>query len=147
MNQYQIIEITYGSEQYKQTLALRDKVMRKPLGRSIENDDLSYEEQAIVLGAFDGEKLLGTGIVMFKDEVTAKLRFLCVDPELQKGGVGRAILEEVEKQSIKKGMKKLCLESRETARDFYKKMGYKEYGETYLLEQAPIPHIWMEKTL
>lgn len=32
MNQYEVIEVKYGSEQYEQTLLLRDKVMRQPLG-------------------------------------------------------------------------------------------------------------------
>ncbi len=144
---YTVEEIEFGSKRYEQTLLLRDKIMRKPLGLSINNDDLSYEQQAIVLAVFDTETILGTGVLVFEDEATAKVRFLCVDSNLQKGGIGRAILENMEERSLQHGIKKVHLESRVTAKDFYKKLGYHEYGDTYLMKQAPVEHIRMQKIL
>ncbi|WP_313128787.1 GNAT family N-acetyltransferase [Anaerocolumna sp.] len=147
MNLYTVEELEFGSKRYEQTLLLRDKIMRKPLGLSIKNDDLSYEQQAAVFAVFDGETILGTGVLIFEGEATAKVRFLCVEPNLQKSGIGRAILESMEKRSLQHGIKKICLESRVTAKDFYKKLGYQEYGEIYLMNQAPVEHIRMQKIL
>lgn len=147
MNLYTVEEVEFGSKRYEQTVLLRDKVMRKPLGLSIRNDDLSYEQQATVLAVFDTDTILGTGVLVFEDEVTAKVRFLCVEPNLQKSGIGRVILENMERLSLQHGVKKIHLESRVTAKDFYKKLGYHEYGDIYLMKQAPVEHIWMEKIL
>ncbi len=147
MNLYVVEEVEFDSQRYEQTVLLRDRVMRKPLGLSIKNDDLSFEKQATVLAVFDSDTIIGTGVLVYKDETTAKVCFLCVDSSLQKGGVGRAILEDMEKRSLQQGIKKICMESRVSAKDFYKKLGYHEYGEVYLMKEAPVDHIRMEKTL
>lgn len=147
MNQYEVIEVKYGSEQYEQTLLLRDKVMRQPLGLSIKNEDLSYEQQATTLVVYDSDKLLGTGIYVILDDSTMRVNFLCVDFNLQKAGIGRTILEDIEKRARQLGMKKITLNARLTALDFYKKLGFVEYGDIFLMNAAPIEHICMEKVL
>ncbi|MDD2472948.1 MULTISPECIES: GNAT family N-acetyltransferase [unclassified Methanoculleus] len=147
MKLYTVAELEFGSEKYEQTVLLRDKVMRKPLGLSIKNDDLSFERYATVLAVFESDTILGTGTFVSEDEGTAKIRYLCVDPELQKSGVGRAIIEDIEQRSKRHGIRKICLESRVTAMGFYKNLGYREYGDTYLMNEAPVDHIWMEKKL
>lgn len=147
MKSYTVEEVAFGSRRYKQTVLLRDKVMRKPLGLSINNDDLSSEEHATVLAVFDEDIILGMGVLVFNDNATAKVCFLCVDSDSQKGGIGRSLLEDIEKRSLQHGVKRICLESRVTAKDFYKKLGYHEYGDTYLMKEAPVAHIWMQKEL
>lgn len=144
---YTVEEILYGSEDYQKTVSLRDEVMRKPLGRSIENDDLSYEKEALIFGVFEGEKLLGVGIMHYKDESLAKIHFLCVDPALQKSGIGMQLIETMEARAKEDGKEVVYMEARMTAFGFYKKLGYQEYGETYLLKNVPIEHIKMEKNL
>ena len=79
--------IEYGSQQYVATLKLRDKVMRKPLGKSIYDEDFSWEKDAEIVGAFDGEQLLGVGVMTNKDK-NFKLEYLCVDSEIQSKGIG-----------------------------------------------------------
>ena len=149
MKSYAVIEVKFGSSRYEQTVSLRDRVMKKPLGLSLYDFDLSYERDATVLAVFDADTdtIMGTGILVFEDDVTAKIRYLCVDPALQKGDIGRAIIEDIEKRSLQRGIKKICLDARVTAMNFYKKLGYLTYGEIYSLEEAPVEHIWMEKAL
>lgn len=147
MNQFEVTEVKYGSTQYQQTILLRDKVMRQPLGLSIKNEDLSYEQQATTLVVYDSDTLLGTGIYVILDDSTMRVNFLCVDFNLQKMGIGRIILEEIEKRTRQLGIKKITLNARLTALDFYKKLGFVEYGEVFLMKAAPIEHICMEKIL
>lgn len=147
MSLYTVEEVEFGTKNYKKTVLLRDKVMRKPLGLSIKNDDLTNEKQATILAVFDADTLLGTGIFTYKENETAKVCFLCVDTNLQKGGIGRMILEDIERRSLQHRIKKIYLESRVTAKDFYKNQGYREYGDIYLMKEAPVEHIWMEKML
>lgn len=147
MNQYEVIEVEYGSTQYEETILLRDKVMRQPLGLSIKNEDLSYEQRATTLVVYDSDTLLGTGIYEMIDESTMRVNFLCVDFNLQKKGIGRTLLEEIEKRAKQQGIKKITLNARLTALDFYKKLGFNEYGDIFLMKAAPIEHICMEKIL
>lgn len=59
----EIKEIAYATEEYAKTLALRNKVMRIPLGLSIYDEDFSSEQEALMVGMFEGENLLGVGVM------------------------------------------------------------------------------------
>lgn len=63
----EIRDITYGSEEYLETLELRNRVMRIPLGLDIHKEDFSHERESAVIGSFDGERLLGVGVMSHKD--------------------------------------------------------------------------------
>lgn len=58
-----IKEILYGTEEYAKTLALRNKVMRIPLGLNIYEEDFSSEQDALMVEMFEGENLLGVGVM------------------------------------------------------------------------------------
>lgn len=147
MSLYAVTEVEFGSENYEKTVRLRDKVMRKPLGLSIENDDLSYEKNATVLAVLDGDAILGTGVFEQEDEATIKIRYVCVDSDLQKTGVGRRLIEDIENRVRKQGVKRIYMEARVSAAGFYKKLQFHEYGKVYLMKEAPVEHIYMEKRL
>ena len=49
----QIKTIEYGTKEYNVTLALRNKVMRIPLGLDIYKEDFSCEKDSIIIGMFD----------------------------------------------------------------------------------------------
>ena len=143
----EVVNIAFASADYKDTVLLRDKVMRKPLGLSIYNDDLSYEEEAIIIAIKDCDRMIGTGIMVPENNGTATIRFICVDNELQKGGVGSLILAELEKRARGRSLTEIVMDARVSALEFYKKFDYQPYGEEYLMESAPIPHIKMKKKL
>lgn len=58
-----IKEILYGTEEYAKALALRNKVMRIPLGLNIYEEDFSSEQDALMVGMFESENLLGVGVM------------------------------------------------------------------------------------
>lgn len=58
-----IKEILYGTEEYAKILALRNKVMRIPLGLNIYEEDFSSEQDALMVEMFEGENLLGVGVM------------------------------------------------------------------------------------
>ncbi|HJB39934.1 MAG TPA: hypothetical protein H9943_06000 [Candidatus Ruthenibacterium avium] len=58
-----IKEILYGTEEYAKTLALRNKVMRIPLELNIYEEDCSSEQDALMVGMFESENLLGVGVM------------------------------------------------------------------------------------
>ena len=50
----EIKEIVYAAEEYAKTLALRNKVMRIPLGLIIYEEVFSSEQEALMVGMFEG---------------------------------------------------------------------------------------------
>ena len=48
----------YGTDFYRRELNLRDKVLRKPLGLNLFDEDLSQDEKDIHIGALGGHSAL-----------------------------------------------------------------------------------------
>jgi len=149
---YVVKYIKYGSEEYKETLKLRNDVMRKPLGRSIYDEDLSVEQRQIIIGAFETNSLftnllIGCGVLSYRGNNHWMVEYLCVDSVLQKKGVGSALLQCLEKIARDRGDTVIGLDSRLAAVDFYQRFGYLPKGEVFHKEIAPGGHIYMEKPI
>lgn len=136
--------IAYGSEEYEMTRSLRNRIMRQPIGLSIYDQDYTFEVNSRMVGAFDGDTMLGCSIVGRLNGETC-LDFLCIDDRVQKTGIGSILLQDVENWVRTQGIPLLILEARVTARKFYEKHGYEAYGEIYLMEKSPVDHIMMRK--
>lgn len=141
-----IKSIAYGSKEYMETLALRNKVMRIPLGLDIYQEDMSAEASSVLIGYFEDEKLIGVG-VMSNDGDIYKIEYLCVDSDIQSHGVGGKLLEQLEKTAAKQLGKKIIMDARVSAKRFYLRHGYTPIGDTFLLDYAPVEHVIMEKIL
>ena len=53
-----IREIVYNSEDYRHELELRDKILRKPLGLSLYDDNIEKESNDVHIGAFINHTLV-----------------------------------------------------------------------------------------
>lgn len=142
----EIKTILYGTQEYEKTLALRNKVMRIPLGLNIYEEDFSSEKDALMMGMFDGEQLLGVG-VMSNNGPDYKLEYLCIDSEIQSCGIGASLLECLEAMAKRQGAQKISMDARVSAKKFYARHGYETVGDIFLLDYAPVEHIVMEKKL
>lgn len=88
----------------------------------MKKDDL--EETSIHLIVYSENKIpVGAGRVHFNSKTEAQIRFMAVDPHYQNNGIGSTILADLERRVKISGAKYIVLNSRETALDFYKKMG------------------------
>lgn len=149
---YVVKYIKYGSEEYNKTLELRNEVMRKPLGRSIYDEDFSCEAGQVIIGAFETNSLfsnllIGCGVLSYQGDNVWMVEYLCVDKILQKKGVGSALMQCMEKIAMDRGATKMIMHSRISAMDFYQRFGYVQKGEIFHKEIAPGGHILMEKEL
>ncbi|AYW45487.1 GNAT family N-acetyltransferase [Tetragenococcus koreensis] len=143
-----IKEIQYGTQEYQQTLDLRDKVMRLPLGLSIYDEDLYKEKDTYLLGAFDDEQLLGVGVVTQTENIdTLKVDYLCVDTVIQNKHIGTKLLQAIEEYALLIGKNSIVLEARITAEPFYRRLSYSSSGEKFTKAHVPIEHILMNKQL
>ena len=51
-------QIDHGTKEYKQMIALRMEILRKPLGLSFTEEELANEKNDILIGAFEDDKML-----------------------------------------------------------------------------------------
>jgi GNAT superfamily N-acetyltransferase len=137
--------IDHGSDDYKQMIALRQLLLRKPLGLNFSDDELAEEESDILIGCFDEDKLEGCCLLTESAPNVLRLRQMAVLSGLQGKGVGRAILQFAENIARDRGYKKMVMHARKTAIGFYEKLGYTIMSEEFI--EVSIPHYLMEKNL
>ncbi|MBC2008593.1 GNAT family N-acetyltransferase [Listeria welshimeri] len=87
---------------------------------------------------------LATGRFRVKDGY-GKVERICTQKIARGTGSGRRIMEAIEKEAEKRGLKTLKLGAQLTAIPFYEKLGYETCSEIFL--DAKIEHKEMKKTL
>jgi ribosomal protein S18 acetylase RimI-like enzyme len=137
--------IDHGSADYSQMISLRQILLRKPLGLTLNDNELKAEKNDILIGCFDDDKLEGCCLLTKTGTGILRLRQMAVISGLQGKGIGRALLQFAENIARDMGYKKITMHARKTAAGFYEKLGYKITGEEF--EEPPIPHYFMEKNL
>lgn len=149
MNQAQnliFLEVDFGTPLYDELLALRDLILRKPLGLEFTPEQLSLEWDSMHLACYRPDwTLLACLVLLPQDEKTVKMRQVAVAEGLQKQGIGTALVNFSEVLAQQKGFGKMVLHARETAVPFYKRLHYQTVGERFT--EVNIPHFRMEKDL
>ncbi|MFA5174214.1 MAG: GNAT family N-acetyltransferase [Candidatus Pacearchaeota archaeon] len=121
----------------KSIFEIWDKVNRKYSIEGIKKFIITVFEKGEVYGYFDKEMLSGViGIEPKQKEI--EISFLLVDPQFQRKGIGKKLMDFVEYKS--KNIDKICLEVliKNKAVNFYKKIGYeiiKEKNDKYVMEK------------
>lgn len=141
-----IIRPPKNEKELEDYFQLRWEILRKPANEPRGSEKDKLEDVAYHMAAFDDEKIVGCGRLHLNNPNEAKIRFMAVQENYQKQGIGGNILAELEKIAKEKGVTNLMLDARETAVDFYKKHGFKTYepGPVFIVD---IPHWRMKKNL
>jgi len=143
---YRIIE--HGSEAYKQSLDLRNELLRIPLGMDLfdgEHDDLSQEHRYYHFGAFDEASQLVASILGIPTSPTEiRIKQMAVAADMQNQGVGKRLFMAFEAYLLNLGFQIFVLHSRQVATGFYLNLGYTINGESF--EEVGIPHYRMTKS-
>ena len=90
--------------------------------------------------AVEGNKILGIG-ALDRNE----LKHIYVNPLYHKKGVGKTLIQNIEKIARKRRIKKLIVKSHINSEGFYKKMGFKRIRR--IMEEPGYVEILMKKTL
>jgi len=139
-------EIAFGSDEYRLELSLRDAVLRRPLGLSLDAEDLGGEESQTHFGLFDEETgLAACAIAVRLSASEARIRQMAVLPAHQGRGMGRRLLSEVERRLRRSGFARLVLNARASAVGFYEKLGYRVAGDEFV--SHTLAHFEMVKEL
>ena len=124
----------------------RWKILRKPIGKSIESLKDDYEDSSFHLIGVKKEHIVGCGRLHFNNPNEAQIRYMAVDEKYQRNGVGKEVIRLLEKEAKRQNAKKIILNARDHVLDFYKKFGYiavKKYDSS----NTGIPHTTMEKII
>lgn len=103
--------------------------------------------QHVVALANHGQ-LLGVARLMGRPgDVARQLRQVAVRPAIHRTGVGRSLVNELERVAREEGTREIVLNARDTAIPFYERLGYEAEGDVFMSELTGIPHRFMRKVL
>ncbi|HPK10341.1 MAG: GNAT family N-acetyltransferase [Saprospiraceae bacterium] len=138
------IRIDFGSPLYDESLSLRNKVLRIPLGLKFKIKDIATEYDSYHLGYLLEGSLVG--ILILKPELHhVKMRQVAIAPEFQNKGIGKKLVSFAEDYARFIGFTKIELNARDTAIPFYKSLNYKVLGDSFI--EVGIVHSKMIKSL
>jgi GNAT superfamily N-acetyltransferase len=138
-------QVAHGSDEYRQTVALRDEVLRKPLGLRFAPKGLAAEEDSFHLACWDGDALAGCLVLKPLSRRRIRMRQLAVAPPRQGRGLGKALVNFAESFARRRGYQEMVVHARETAVGFYEKLGYMKEGRRFT--EVTLPHFGMRKVL
>lgn len=143
-----IIRTPKNRDEFKAYYALRYKVLREPWGhpKGTEKDD--YEPISEHFMAVDERtaEILGVIKLFEKAPGVGQVSHLAVATEYQHKGIGKFLIETVEKRAHERGFTTLGAMTRSTATTYFEKYGYHVAGvSTLYLGTTHL--IWMEKEL
>jgi predicted GNAT family N-acyltransferase len=135
-----------NKEEWDSYLLFRWEILRKPLGMSKDSLADSIEDESFHLMGIDEEKnVIASGRVHFNSENEAQIRYMAVDKNFKRKGVGTEIVKELENYALSMGIVSMILNARENAISFYLSLGYEEVGPYQ--SDTGIPHKTMKKEL
>jgi predicted GNAT family N-acyltransferase len=134
----------HADPKYQELWNLREAILRKPLGLSLSNENLSRDLTNTIFIAQHNDKIIGCVLMEPKDDHTVQLRAMAVYNEWQGKGVGRMLVQALEAYAWQNGYKKIILHARKVVLGFYKSMNYQQVGDEFV--EVGIPHYHMEKS-
>jgi len=137
--------VDHGSADYDQTVALRDEILRRPLGLEFDPEQLAAEGTDHHLAGYRDGRLVACLVLTPKPDGEMKMRQVAVAASEQGTGIGRQLVVESERVTRELGYSWISLNARANVVPFYEKLGYEVVGEP--LEEVTIPHRSMRKVL
>jgi N-acetylglutamate synthase-like GNAT family acetyltransferase len=127
--------------------ALRYEVLRKPWGEPVGSEKDEQENECVhAMIKDDKGDVLAVCRLQMNDPLTGQVRYMGVRAGMQGKGLGKQIMDFMEKTACEKGAQKVILHARENAVKFYESCGYHHVEQSYLLF-GTIQHYLMEKNL
>lgn len=122
---------------------VRDTVFIKEQKFELDKDEIDLVARHIVV--YDNEKPIATARTFLHTDGTYHIGRVAVIKEYRGKGIGRITMIGLHEILAEKGVNKVYLSSQTSAKEFYKTLGYIEFGEEYYDEHCL--HISMCKQL
>jgi predicted GNAT family N-acyltransferase len=138
-------EIAHGSSEYRAVLDWRDRILRRPLGLILSEEDTAGEEIQRHFVLRKEDEILAGVIAVPQESETVRLRQMWVRSEAAGKGHGRSLLTGIERIFREQGFLLIQLNARLSVRGFYEKCGYTAEGDEF--EEVGIPHLRMTRRI
>jgi predicted GNAT family N-acyltransferase len=134
---------------WPEVVALRTRVFVEEQGvpPEVEQDAADATAVHVLSRALDGDlagRVVATGRLLERDG-RAVIGRMAVDAAVRGRGHGVAVLDELHRQALARGLAEVELHAQVTARGFYERAGYTAVGGEY--EEAGIVHVTMRRAL
>jgi len=140
-----VVDAPYGSDLYRRALALREAILRSPLGLRLTAEELADDALRQHFCAMSHGAVVGSVSLKPLDRETVQLRQMAVAEERRRARIGAALLASAEDWARETGYRLMVLNARLGAEGFYARFGYLAEGEPF--DENTIPHIRMTKPL
>ena len=135
------------NEEFKDYYQLRWKLLRAPWHQPEGSEVDDIEDQCFhLIATTEANQVIGVARLQFNTTEEAQIRYMAVAKEYERKGIGRQLVTAIETHAINSNCKKIVLDAREGAVDFYKKLGYQVADKSYLLFDE-IQHFQMRKNI
>ncbi len=128
--------------------ALRHEALFAPFGLVRDDgwDDAGSDRRHLV--SLSEGVVVGYTCLLIGNDGSGHVRQVSVRPDLQGAGIGRAMMEEAEREALRLGLALLWLNARITAEGFYHRLGYVTVSDsTFPSGRTGMPHVRMERRL
>jgi len=140
-----VVDAPYGSDLYRRALALREAILRSPLGLRLTAEELADDALRQHFCAMSHGAVVGSVSLKPLDRETVQLRQMAVAEDRRRERIGAALLASAEDWARETGYRLMVLNARLGAEGFYARFGYLAEGEPF--DENTIPHIRMTKPL
>lgn len=140
-------QILFLSHEYFAALALRQEVLRTPLGLNILAENLLADQANVHLAAFQGQTLCATLLLSCIPEAknTLAMKQVAVSPQVRRLGYGRELVKYAEQIAKDRNISTIILNARSHAIPFYLALGYEICSPPFI--EVGIEHCKMQKKL
>ncbi len=145
MSQLSVSVVATSSPAYREVFDLREAILRRPLGLSLHNEDLSQDHTDVILAGSINGSVACCLILHEVNPDTLKLRQMAVSDTWQGKGLGRELVAAAEAWAAEHGYTTMVLHARKHATGFYETLGYTAMGQEFT--EVGIPHLYMQKAL
>ncbi|MEA5003103.1 MAG: GNAT family N-acetyltransferase [Christensenella sp.] len=132
-----------GNGDLADVIAVRESVFVAEQGFAREDEFDLFDEQAMHVVIYDGERPIGTGR-LYHDGKTFKIGRLCVLAEERGQGVGDLMMRLLLVKAFEFDPSEVRLDAQERAKGFYENFGFEADGA--VVHEAGIPHVPMRVT-
>ncbi len=140
-------EFAQTQEEIEAILELRFKILREPWFQPKDSSSDGHEDTSHNAYVEDKDgNVIACGRLQLNDTETGQIRYMAVANDQQGKGLGKIILKALEEKAKELGPKRIELQARENALEFYKANNYIIKEKTHLLFGV-IQHYLMEKTI
>jgi GNAT superfamily N-acetyltransferase len=124
---------------------LRHEALFAPFGiPRLDGWEDAGEDRAHLVAVHEG-RVVGYACLLFDPEGNGHVRQVSVLPALQRSGIGRALMEEIDAEAGRRRLPLVWLNARHTAEAFYQRLGYATVSGTFPSGRTGVPHVRMEK--